>query len=261
MQKLTDKIKGLGRYQKGLLLFMAAMVLVFTGIYLVSTGKEGFAYRDTLFFPEKENGTTVYSGRLNGERASFEISEDQSLVFRYGDATYGPYTVKEDPAAVPENTQIQMGDGMTGIALYRGEDLLFRGGATDIGNRKILYDEDGSPESLGILITSGDGTLRDERGNLIDPMEPSASTIVELLSGPQLTHRGEWSIWLEAVAVCIVTALCILFADELFRWSLRLQIRHAEDAEPSDWEIAGRYVGWTALVAMALILFIVGLLI
>ena len=113
MQKLTDKIKGLGRYQKGLLLFMAAMVLVFTGIYLVSTGKEGFAYRDTLFFPEKENGTTVYSGRLNGERASFEISEDQSLVFRYGDATYGPYTVKEDPAAVPENTQIQMGDGMT----------------------------------------------------------------------------------------------------------------------------------------------------
>ena len=48
--------------------------------------------------------------------------------------------------------------------------------------------------------------------------------------------------------------------DELFRWNLSFSIRHPERAEPSDWEIAGRYISWTALAVMALIAFIFGLL-
>ena len=51
----------------------------------------------------------------------------------------------------------------------------------------------------------------------------------------------------------------MLFADELFRWNLAFQIRNVEKAEPSDWEIAQRYIAWTAMTIMALILFIMGL--
>ena len=47
--------------------------------------------------------------------------------------------------------------------------------------------------------------------------------------------------------------------DELFRWNLSFSIRHPERAEPSDWEIAGRYISWTALAVMALAVFISGL--
>ena len=47
--------------------------------------------------------------------------------------------------------------------------------------------------------------------------------------------------------------------DELFRWNLAFQIRNVENAEPSDWEIAGRYSGWTGMVIMALVIFIMGL--
>lgn len=59
--------------------------------------------------------------------------------------------------------------------------------------------------------------------------------------------------------LCILNAFCILFADEFFHWNLAFQIRSADHAEPSDWAIAGRYIGWTAMLIMALVIFIMGL--
>lgn len=47
--------------------------------------------------------------------------------------------------------------------------------------------------------------------------------------------------------------------EELFRWNLAFQIRNVENAEPSDCEIAGKYIGWTGMVIMALVIFIMGL--
>ena len=57
----------------------------------------------------------------------------------------------------------------------------------------------------------------------------------------------------------VITALTVLFADELFRGHLSFRIRNADRAEPSDWEIAGRYLSWTALPLLALVVFILGL--
>ena len=51
----------------------------------------------------------------------------------------------------------------------------------------------------------------------------------------------------------------MLFADELFRWNASFLVRNAEEAKPSDWEIAGRYITWTVLPIGALVLFILGL--
>lgn len=35
-----------------------------------------------------------------------------------------------------------------------------------------------------------DRIVVDEYGNPVDPMEPYASTILELMDGPALTHKG-----------------------------------------------------------------------
>ena len=44
-----------------------------------------------------------------------------------------------------------------------------------------------------------------------------------------------------------------MFADELFRFNLAFRIRDAGRAEPSEWEIAGRYISWAVLpVVLAL---------
>lgn len=89
--------------------------------------------------------------------------------------------------------------------------------------------------------------------------EPSVLTLLTLISGPVLRHKGQWPVWLGGVLLCVITALTVLFADELFRWHLSFRIRNADRAEPSDWEIAGRYLSWTALPLLALVVFILGL--
>ena len=179
------------------------------------------------------------------------------MYFQYGDKTYGPYTVREDPSAVPKGNQF--GEDMVGVEIRRGEEILFRGGIAQYEYFRHFYSEDGSTEDLGITFTTNDGSVLDEFGNRLDPMEPSVSTILDLTGDPELTHKGQWLTWFGAVAICILNALSILFAEELFHWNLKFQIRNADRAEPSDWEIAGRYISWTGLTILALILFIIGL--
>lgn len=252
-----ERIKCLGRYQKGVLLLMAAMVLVFTVVYPVTIVRGGFAYGNAILVPVQGNGNTVYSGKIQGTQASFTVYTDKTVEFQYGDKIYGPYTAKEDPTAIPKDHE--MGAYMTGVELRQGENILFRGGVFEHGEYRWLYNEDGSTENIAFSVMQSNGIVMDENGNVIDPMEPSASTILDLMAGPELSHKGEWLAWFGGVFICLIAAISILFADELFRWNLAFQIRNVDRAEPSEWVIAGRYISWTVLPIMAMILFITGL--
>lgn len=252
-----EKLKELNRYQKGVLIVMIVMALVFAVIYPMTISRVGFAYKDKILVPAEENECTVYSGKLMGEQASFTVSEDKTVVFQHGDKTYGPYTAEEDSSAIPQDSE--MTEYMTGVVLRQGEEILFRGGVLEHGGSWWLYNEDGGLDNFGFSYVTSDGIERDENGNIIDPVEPSATTILELMKGPELTHKGEGFAWFGAVFICILNALSIFFADELFRWNLAFQIRNVDRAEPSDWEIAGRYIGWTVMTIMALVIFLMGL--
>ncbi len=252
-----EKIKSLNRYQKGVLIFMIIMAIAFWVVYSLTISQVGFEYKDTILVPSQENGSTVYSGKIKGQQARFMVSEDKTVVFQHGDKTFGPYTAKEDSAAIPKDAE--MAEDMTGVELLQGDSILFRGGVLKFADGYLLYNEDGTLNNFGITYVTSDGIERDENGNAIDPVEPSASTILNLMNDPKLTHKGEWFAWFGAVLICVLNALLILFADELFRWNLKFQIRNADHAEPSDWEIAGRYISWTVLTIMALVLFIMGL--
>ena len=256
-----EKIKSLNCYQKGVLIFMIIMVLVFAVVYHMTISKVGFKYKETILLPSQENVSTLYSGKIQGQQAYFRVSEDKTLVFQHGDKTYGPYTAKEDPTAIPKDQEIA--EHMTGVELRQGEDILFRGGVLEVGDSYLMYNEDGSLDNFRFpyTSTSGDTMERDENGNVIaiDPLEPTAYTILELMNDPKLSHKGEWFPFFVATFICFLNALSILFVEELFRWNLAFKIRNVDHAEPSDWEIAGRYMGWTVLTIMALVLFITGL--
>lgn len=252
-----ERIKSLNGYQKGLLIFMIAMTLLFAIIYPKTIARVGYRYNDVILVPVQENGKTIYTGKIQGKQAQFIVAKDNSVVFQYGDKTYGTYTIKEDPTAIPKDKELAQ--EMTGVEIRNGDELLFRGGVWEEGEFCWLYNEDGTLDSLGFSVYTSNGIEMDENGNVIDRMEPSAADIYELLNEPELTHKGEAFVWFEAVFICILNTLSILFADELFRWNLAFQIRNVDNAEPSDWEIAGRYIGWTAMAIMALVLFIMGL--
>jgi len=251
------RIKCLNWYQKGVLLFMAAMTLIFTALYPMTMAREGFAYKNAILVPDTNDGNTVYSGKIQGKQAVFTVSADKTVTFRYGDTVYGPYTVKTDPTAIPRDSE--MGELMVGVELRRGEKLLFRGGVLEHGELRWLYNEDGSLENLNFSATTEGGIAADTSGDSTGSMEPSIFTIVDLMAGPEITHKGEWMAWFCGVFVCAATAVSILFADELFRWNLSFQIRHADRAEPSEWEMAGRYISWTVLPVVALVLFVMGI--
>ena len=252
-----ERIKNLNLYQKAVLIIMIVMALVFAVIYPKTISKVGFAYKDSILVPTVENGNTVYSGKLMGEQAVFSVFEDKAVRLQHGEKLYSPYTAKDDPTAIPKDKEIT--DYMTGVELRKGDEILFRGGIEKFADDYWLYNEDGTLYNFGISFVTSDGIERDENGNIIDPVEPSASTIWDLMNEPELTHKGEGFAWFGAVFICILNALSILFADELFRWNLAFRIRNVDRAEPSDWEIAGRYIGWTVMTIMALVIFSMGL--
>ena len=251
------RIRQLDWYQRGILILLLALALVFAVIYRVRIARVGFLYQDKIFVPSEENGATVYSGKISGEPAQFTVSEDKAVSFHCGEKTYGPYTVTEDPTALPE-VEIER-EGMTGVEIREGEKLVFRGGFWQSGEDYWLHNEDGDMELFEIFYTTDDGVMRDANGNAVDPLEPALSDILRLVYGPELTHKGSWLAWFGAVFISLLNAGSILYADELFRWDLSFQIRNAETAEPSDWELMERYLSWTVLTIMLLVIYIVGL--
>ena len=255
-----ERIKNLNRYQQIVLILLSVMLIGFTIAYFLVSSRVGFSYRGAILQPQEENGTIVYAGRISGEDSSFTVTSDKIVTFRYGEKVYGPYTAHEDPSAIPKESE--MAEYMSGVEIRQGEEVFFRGGVLESGgsNRQMmLFEEDGSFASGGVVVTSDSGIMYDSDGNVIDQMAPSATTILRLMDNPKLTSKGEWLAWFCGVFISVVTAVSILFADELFRWNLRFIIRNVERAEPSDWEIMGCYIGWTIAPIMALVVYIMGL--
>ena len=99
-----QRIKNLHGYQKGLLLLLLAMVLVFAVVYHMTIARVGVLYQNAIFVPAEENGVTVYSGKLRGKQAEFTVSADKTVSFRCDGQTYGCllYTsVLSDGTVVP----------------------------------------------------------------------------------------------------------------------------------------------------------------
>jgi len=250
-----QRIKDLNYYQKALLIVMAVMALVFAILYPKTISRVGYQYNNTILILTQENGNTLYSGKLKGKEACFTVS-DNTVLFQYGDKTYGPYTIKEDPTAIPKDHAMK--PGMTGIEVLEGDTVYFRGGVLDTGAYYIFYNADGTMEFDSYYIRE-DGVARDTDGNPVDRMRPTVSTIYDLINNPELTHKGKGIAWFGAVFISILNVVSILFADELFRFSLSFSVRNADTAEPTEWEMSSRYIGWTVITIGAFVIYITGL--
>lgn len=252
-----ERIKALNRYQKAVLLVIAVMLTVFTVLYPLVFSRLGYEYADHILIPAEEKGSTVYTGRIRGTDTVITVTDAPSVEIRYGSKVYGPYTAMKDPTAVPRESELA--DYMTGVEIREGKNIFFRGGVMQTGEDLVLFDEDGSYANIYVSYSQGNGTVLDLNGNVVDEMEPSASAILELMEGPSLTRRGEWAAWLCGAVLCICTAVSIAYADELFRWQISFRVSNPESAEPSEHELAGRYISWTVLPLLALAVFILGL--
>lgn len=256
MNRIKEWTEGVPAFGKLLLLALIVMALVFAVVYPVVAAREGYLYNDQILVPGTENGNTIYSAQVKGEQWRITVTPDKTVTFRCGEKEYGPYTAKIDPTAIPKEDNLA--NLMTGVEVREGDDIRFRGGIFDTGSYWIMVNEDGTYANFTISVGSG-GTMRGPNGEIIDPMEPSVATVLKLMQGPELTHKGHGGFCFLGVFVSVIAAVQILFADELFRWRFIFRARNPEDIEPSDWELTIRPIAWTIMVAMALWVYIKGL--
>lgn len=254
---MKQRIRNLDRYQKAILLAMAAMVLVFSAVYLLTVRRVGYLYQGTILVPTREDGATVYTGSIRNTATQFRVTENQ-VTFRYGDIQYGPYTMESDPTAVP--SQQDTAEGFVGIEIRDKGKILFRGGVRALQDYCFFIHSDGSSDFLSIYEDEVTGVAYNaETGEVYDRMAPTLRDIYALLTKPPLTHKGDAMAWLAGVVMCIVNAVTLLFADELFYWKMSFLVRNVQGAEPSDWALGQRFIGWAALGILALVVFVLGL--
>ena len=254
-----ERFKKLNVLPQALLVLLVVLAVIFAPLYAVTTSRVGFLYQDAILVPRTEDRSTVYEGKIKGVEAVFTVTADKTVTFRYGEKEYGPYTAVEDPTAVPPEETGELTKHMTGVELRCGEEVFFRGGVFRSGENWILYNEDGSWANVGVYATMGGGTTMDSDGNVVDAMAPTAGTILRLMEGPDWTHKGNWGAYFGGLGVSLLLVVYILFADELFRWNMSFRIRHADDAEPSDWELMSRGLTWVILTIAVIALYIMGL--
>ena len=185
------RFRDLDRYPRIILIALLIMAVVFAGIYGITTSRVGFRHNDKIYVPRQENGVTLYEARADGQDCVFTVTDD-TVTFAWGPKTYGPYTLREDPTAVPADDPIA--SSMTGIEILDGNKVFFRGGVTDEQEDFWLVSEDGQ-HPYTMIVTMSDGIEYDSNGNPIDHMKPTPRQIVSLLRGPELTHRGQWQIY------------------------------------------------------------------
>ena len=75
-----------------------------------------------------------------------------------------------------------------------------------------------------------------------------------------MSEHAVWKNWRIGALVCILNAVSILFADELFRLSMSFHVQNASKAEPSSFELFTRKFGWVAFPLLCLLIFVEGLL-
>lgn len=245
-----ERIRNLGGFRKGVLLFLALMFIVFTALYIRAGSRWGYEYNGGLLVRSEEGGATVYKGTVRGRTIRFYTSPGiVSYVFGEKESIK-TYTFTEDPSAIP--AEYRRTPGAKGIELRSGDELLFRGAALyDGGSGAYLVPENGESEwELSLSFNGGAD----------DPWTPSVKQLVELEHGPKLSRRGKWGLWVLGTLFCLLAAACAIFPDELFRFGMRFYIRGADEAEPSDWELMRRHIAWAVLPVCALVMYIIGLL-
>ena len=249
-----EKIRQLGIFQKAVLVIMIVMTVAFAFAYHRSVSTEGYLYHGSLLVPQEENGSVVYSGSVKGKDASFTVTGD-TVEFIIGDAAWGPYTVRE----VPELSAYPDDKSSRGMEILLDGEVVFSGTVLSAGDNQYLFYEKSADEPVteGPWVFVTEPFFINEQDS--SPPEPSLADAVALVSSPELTHRGDWGFWFLGVIICAMTAFSIFFADELFRWNLSFRIREPEKAEPSDWEITGRYLSWGFMPLLAFVVFAMGL--
>ena len=252
MTALKAKWSEMSRYRRVLLLVMAAEILVFFIANVLAFLRPGLEYQDALLYPRTEGELQIYQGKVDGETARFTVTPGGEVSYQWGEYTYGPYQITEDPAAVPDGYE-----GSQGIEIRLGDEVLFRGCYLPSSTFPLIQ-EDGESlwEDSNIYMISGEQIWRN--GQEIterEYREPSLSALARVALEPELTRQGNILLYLLITVLAVFNVLQICFPGLFFRRYIRWRVRDPELAEPSDFYIAMERMEWVVIAIVCLVLY------
>ena len=262
-------------YQRILLLLLLVMIAAFTGLAfwfqshpgLVCIGLEG---KKALLVRSQAGETVRYSGKLDGQSAEFSVTGD-TVTYRWGEETYGPYQVKRDPTARPPyDPENPWPSGQIGVEVRREGTVVFRGGYTPPGRMindywaRDLVWEDGSDYvdwSPGIYATTSTGEIIGLTGSAANRTvhQPQLYTVIQVAMGPRLSQRGSWTDYIKTTALAVFTVLYVLLYKQLLQARMNWLVKDREQAQPSDVSVAAAPVAMLLLTGAVLLCYLLPL--
>lgn len=262
-------------YQRILLLLLIVMIAAFTGLAFWLQGRPGLVCiglegKRALLVRSQTGETVRYSGKLDGQSAEFSVTGD-TVTYRWGEETYGPYQVKRDPTARPPyDPEHPWPSGQVGVEVRREGTVVFRGGYTPPGRMindywaRDLVWEDGSDYvdwSPGIYATTSTGEIIGLTGQVAAHTvhQPQLTTVIQVVMGPQLYQWGSWTDYIKATALAAFTVLYVLFYKQLLQARMNWLVKDGEQAQPSDISVAAALVGMLLLTGATLLCYLLPL--
>lgn len=248
----------LSLYKKVLLVLLALMIVVFSALYFIQFRRVGLRYQNTILLPSEANGSTLYSGKIDGQDACFTVTPDKTVTFRCGEKTYGPYTAKEDPTAIPDVSYTHTFASVTGVEVRDGDAVIFRGGlfkATESDYNWLMVNEDGTAGSTAASTSNGT-VYRD--GKVVDPMEPTVGFLLHLMEGPELTRKGGLAFWFFGTVLAVVTIIGIFFGERYYGLRFIFHIQDWESVEPTAFALLKMRISLLAGTVLTFIVYYLG---
>ena len=219
------------RMQKILLVILAAMILLFGILNVVSLFRKGVVFDEHLLRIQTETDHTTYCGKVYGDEVSVVVRSAKAQVeYLVEDRVHDVYTV-EYPL---EPIETQFGS-VFGIRILKNDEILFEGGYDPQQEFASWFDQNGEWDP-GIYVTYGTSG-----GGLSAPEELTRGNIMYFLNGPEIVHRGSFGLYLLMVLMTLLMMLDVAFPLALFRLKHRLDVR---DPEPTEFYLAMQKAGW-----------------
>ena len=242
-------MKNRSKFQKTVLLVLAAMLIFFSVQLAIRSAHKGVEFEDALLDVAEEANKTLYFGTVHGEYVEIVVSRDgttTTVTYRIGARSEDVYTVETGLSAV----KTSFNRYLPGVRISRGTEIVFEGGwdadyADDFFIGGMLYDLNGEPTALPLL------ELHDTvAGDYWYNWQPSLSSVLNFVRGPELTAYGDIRLFAMAVVLLGMAAVLTAFPTELFHLKYRWDVK---DPEPTDF-----YYGMTYLAAVLFACFALG---
>lgn len=224
------------KFQKIVLLILAAMAVLFAVLTAVSRSQKGAYFEETLLRPSYPAGNvTVYAGKAHGTPVEITVTREsgtRAAVEFLIEGVLDDVCVVDYPLA-PIRTE----DGYTadGIRITKNGALLFEGGYSP-EDTYGWYTPEGAHDMDSFITVRAGSTSNPWNGFEVDK-----NAALRFALGPELESRGSWGMYFLLLFLTLLAALDAAFPMSLFYLQHCCDVR---DPEPSDFYLACQKIGW-----------------